>query len=150
VDYNKRHFTKTVNTGWAPKSGDNLRSDILTLWGMADSLATNFTDSTNSNYHYMYVVPNTTLTDTYTLSMSYEKGHKNKFGEGTFGIAAQDAYGNWVNAVSLNFGGTITFVEGPWNSSYGLGTYGVDTDTKTVWAVVNYNADFAVAGFHSP
>jgi hypothetical protein len=28
---------------------------------------------------------------------------------------------------------------------YGLGTYGVDTKTKTAWAVINYNGEFAVA-----
>jgi hypothetical protein len=36
-------------------------------------------------------------------------------------------------------------VTGPWKASYGLGTYGVDPGTKTVWAVLNYNADFAAA-----
>ena len=28
---------------------------------------------------------------------------------------------------------------------YGLGTYGIDPDSSTAWAVLDYNADFAVA-----
>ena len=55
--------------------------------------------------------------------------------------------GNWVNAVDFNIGGTKQFVLGPWNASYGLGTYGVDQKTKTAWAVINYQGDFAVAPF---
>ena len=38
-----------------------------------------------------------------------------------------DANGDWVNAVDRNTGGTKKFVAGPWQSSYGLGTYGIDT-----------------------
>jgi hypothetical protein len=144
-DYNGRTLTKTVDTGWAPKDNDVLDSDILTLWGMADSLATNFTDSGNSNYHYMYVVPNTTLTDTYVLSMTYAPGHSEHLGNGGFGIATKDAAGNWINAVDNNVGGTKTFVKGTWKSNYGLGAYGVDASTKTAWAVINYTGDFAVA-----
>jgi hypothetical protein len=47
----------------------------------------------------------------------------------------------------MNFGGAKKFVLGPWKSDYGLGTYGIDLKTHTAWAVINYNADFAVAGF---
>lgn len=52
--------------------------------------------------------------------------------------------GNWVNAVDGNTGGTPNFVLGAWNSSYTLGTYGVDTTNNTTWAVLNHNSDFAV------
>jgi hypothetical protein len=53
-----------------------------------------------------------------------------------------------VNAVNKNVGGTKTFVNGPWQASYGLGAYGVDSATNTAWAVVNRaTADFAVASF---
>ena len=41
------------------------------------------------------------------------------------------------------------FVVGPWKAEYGLGTYGVDPKTNTAWAVINYNSDFAVAGFQN-
>jgi len=60
-------------------------------------------------------------------------------------ICALDSYGNWTNAVNLNTGGSSNFVSGPWNSSYGLGSYGIDPGTSTAWAVLNYNATFAIA-----
>ena len=56
-----------------------------------------------------------------------------------------DANGAWVNAVNLNTGGTKKFVAGPWQFGYGLGTYGVDPVSKTAWAVINSNGEFAVA-----
>lgn len=115
---------KAVNTGWAPKDNDILASDILTLWGMADI--------------------GSKQTDTYVLSMSYDKTPTHQ-GNGSFGIATRDTDGNWVNAVDRNFGGNKTFVHGPWNATYGLGTYGIDPSTKTAWSVINFNGDFAVA-----
>ncbi len=150
VDYNNRFFIKTVDTGWAPKDSGVLDSDIFTLLGMAGSLGTNFTDTNNPNYNYLYVVPNATLTDTYVLSMTYIPGHSEHIGNGGFGIATRDEAGKWINAVDMNVGGTKTFVKGPWNPGYGLGTYGVDASTKTAWAVINYNGDFAVANGIEP
>ena len=88
-------------------------------------------------------------TDVYTLSMSYDH-HKLfpfQLGQGLLGLATRDQDGDWVNAVDMNFGGTRKFVLGPWKAGYGLGTYGIDLKTHTAWAVINYNADFAVAGF---
>ena len=77
--------------------------------------------------------------------MSFDKNApRQHFGNGGFGIATRDADGNWVNAVDMNFDGTTSFVKGPWDASYGLGTYGVDASAKTAWAVVNHNGDFAV------
>lgn len=125
TDYTDRALTKTVDTGWAP-ADEGLASDILTLWGMADL--------------------GTEQTDTFVLLMTFDKeAPRQQFGNGGFGIATRDEDGNWVNAVDMNFGGVTKFVKGPWNSSYPLGTYGVDASTKTAWAVINYNADFAVA-----
>jgi hypothetical protein len=46
---------------------------------------------------------------------------------------------------NLGDGGEKKFVVGSWKEEYGLGTYGVDPATKTAWAVINYNGDFAVA-----
>ena len=88
---------------------------------------------------------NTEQTDKYVLSLSFEFGKNVHIGNGGIGIAALDSKGNWVNAVNLNFGGTKKFVVGPYTPKYGLGTYGVDPSSKTAWAVLNYNADFAVA-----
>jgi hypothetical protein len=67
--------------------------------------------------------------------------------QGLFGLVTKNAQGNWINAVDKNFGGKKKFVYGPGLSDYELGTYGVDPHTKTVWAVINYNGDFAAARF---
>jgi len=133
--YDGRPTTKSVNTGWTPgkatvpKKNDNSASAILTLWGMADL--------------------GTEQTDTFALSISYDpkKAIPTHLGKGLFGLATRDADGNWVNAVDMNFGGNKKFVVGKWKPSYGLGTYGVDPSTKTAWAVINYNSDFAVTRF---
>jgi len=53
----------------------------------------------------------------------------------------------WVNAVLGNYGGTMFFAgDGAYDplTDFNLGTYGVDTATGTVWAVLNHNSDFAV------
>jgi hypothetical protein len=133
--YDGRPTIKDVNTGWTPKSevekGDSksiskqiFASNILTLWGMADL--------------------GTDKTDAYVLSMSYDKTPTH-LGNGAFGIASKDKDGNWVNAVDMNFGANKKFVHGPWKANYKLGTYGVDPASKTAWAVINYNGEFAVA-----
>jgi hypothetical protein len=126
-DFDNRSFIKTVDTGWASADSHHLASNILTLWGMADLGAER--------------------TDVYTLSMSYDpKGvGKGLLKDGSFGLAAIDDNGNWINAVDRNYGGSKQFVYGPWDSSYKLGTYGVDPNTHTAWAVINYTGDFAVS-----
>jgi Calcineurin-like phosphoesterase len=128
TDGSNRPLTKAVNTGWAALA-PSTASATLTLSGMADL--------------------GTTQTDVYALSLSYlaKKANAKAVLAGQFGIAAKDSNGNWVNAVDLNNAGTKKFVVGPWNSSYGLGTYGVDPNTLTTWAVLDYNADFAAAKF---
>lgn len=126
TDYDLRSFVKTVDTGWARAEDDALASNILTLWGMTG----------------LYSVH----TDVYTLSLSYDEKRVRPLhlGNGGFGIATRDAAGEWVNAVDLTAAGTKHFVVGPWKAAYGLGTYGVDPSTHTAWAVIDYNADFAV------
>jgi hypothetical protein len=120
TDANGRDLVKAVNTGWRPGTALGLLSEILTLWGMADL--------------------GTTQTDTYTLSLTYDPSSTAP----SKAIVTQNPLGFWVNAVDMNFGGTKKFVKGPWKTGYPLGTYGIDTATNTAWAVVNYNADFAV------
>jgi hypothetical protein len=138
-----RQLTKIVNTGWPQmygwgekyfgdrwNHGVDLASNVFRLLGMADL------DSQQ--------------TDTYALSLSYnqQNRHKwfsNKDGDGGFVLVTKDKTGRWVNAVDLNFGGTRKFVPGPYVSGYELGTYGFDPNTRTAWAVINYNGDFAVA-----
>lgn len=120
---------KTVNdvlTGWIPTQFI-LYSDILRLSGMSRNLGSDKTDE-------------------YVLSMSYKATglSDNTMKTGKFCLVTQGANSGWVNAVSKDFTTASKFILGPWNSSCKLGTYGVDTDTKTVWAVLNYNGQFAV------
>ena len=124
VIYDGRRTSKAVDTGWTPKHGSQLASHVLTLWGMGEL--------------------GSDQTDTFVLSMSYDKTPTHQ-GSGGFGIATRDTDGNWVNAVDMNFGGSKRFVHGPWKAGYGLGSYGIDPRTKTAWAVIDYNGDFAVA-----
>lgn len=137
-----RALDKTVNTGWVAKpeadfskkgkdhnkfgSRNELKSDILSLWGMSELGANE-------------------VTDTYVLSLSFDFRIMDHLGKGDIGIATY-VDGKWVNAVDENFGeAKKKFVVGKYKPKYGLGTYGIDPATKTAWAVLNYNADFAVA-----
>jgi hypothetical protein len=111
-----------LNTGWsAPTPG--LASDILTLWGMNNGLGS-------------------AQTDNFVLSMSFAGG----IDPASAYLAMKDANGNWVKAVSGNFGGNSTFVLGAYDAGAdsALGTYGIDPSTNTAWAVVNNTGDFAV------
>jgi hypothetical protein len=129
VDGAGRPLTKAVDTGWADATDvKGLASHILTLWGMARALGAS-------------------ETDVYALSLTYAPATipADQLRSGTFGLATRRPDGTWVNAVDGNAGGSKTFVSGPWNPSYALGTYGVDPATHTAWAVINYNADFALA-----
>ena len=125
VDASRRPLVRKVTTGWVERPGENkaLKSDILSLWGMADLGADR--------------------TDTYTLSMTFK--HNKNLGDGSVGIATVGADGKWIRAVDANKGGEKKFVAGPYKAEYGLGTYGVDPRMKTAWAVINYTGDFAVA-----
>jgi hypothetical protein len=133
ADYTLRPLTKAVDTGWTHVDERLERryfgpaSDILTLWGMAGL--------------------GSAQTDTYVLSMSYDDKRVNLLDllTGDFGIASRNADGKVVNTVSLNVGGQKKFVRGPWQPGYGLGTYGVDRKSKTAWAVLNHEGEFAVA-----
>ena len=145
TDFALRPMVKNVNTGWSHpcQRDDEVVSHVLTLWGLANSLAVWDASMTG-------LLPNADRTDqadTFVLAMSYDGAsvHGVHCTNGHFGIATRNDKGCWVNAVTKNFGGTKQFVAGPYNPSYGLGTYGVDTKTRTAWAVVNYDGDFAVA-----
>jgi hypothetical protein len=129
-----RPLHKVVTTGWVENPDPyKLQSDILSLWGMSE-------------------IGMDGETDTYVLSMSYDFRTKHRNARGGIhlgtglGVGITTCVdGEWVNAVEENFGGHKKYVVGPYHRKHGLGTYGVDPSTKTVWAVLNYNADFAVA-----
>lgn len=127
-----RAVVQDVNTGWTEGSG-NQRSDVLSLWGMANAMGSDQTDQ-------------------YVLSMSYDPTDLSAedLAAGKAFIMTKDANGNWVNAVDLNFGGAKTFVLGAYDAAHGLGTYGVNPDDYTAWAVLNHGSDFAVAAVPEP
>ncbi len=139
TDYLNRNLTKTVNTGWAdPHRVGDAVSDIFTLWGMTDNL------SLYSGSGLLPASDRVQVTDEYVLSMSCgsQKTSAFELSSGKIGIAARNKDNEWVNAVKLNHGGTTSFKKGPYKSGYGLGTYGVDPGTMTVWAVINHEGDF--------
>ncbi len=123
-----------VNTGWTERPLDGIyHSDILTLWGMNDGLGSKQTDA-------------------FALSMEYDpRGLTTAdLAAGKVAIMTLNDAGQWINAVDADFGGTKSFVLGAWNSSYGLGTYGVDTGTSTAWAVINHNSTYVVGTVPEP
>ncbi len=133
-----RAVADDVNTGWTAKGEVSalIYSDVLTLWGMANGF-------------------NSAQTDNFALSLTVDASAISglTLADGTtLGLVTKDAGGNWVNAVSLNFGGDggLGFVAGAYNSSYGLGTYGFDAATDTAWAVINHNSDYAIAVVATP
>ena len=137
-----RPLTKIVNTGWVDIDGwcerypartwnpdFDLASDIFKLLGMTELGKTH--------------------TDTYVLSLSYDH-HRLlpvQLGKGLLGLVTRDEKGHWINAVDKNEGGAKKFVLRAYQPGDGLGTYGIDMKTGTVWAVINHDGDFAAAGF---
>jgi hypothetical protein len=122
-DAQGRTLVQTVDTGWTKDNARNtIDSDILTLWGMTPLGASQ--------------------TDTYTLSMSVaQSGRHAKSGV----LMARDANGRWVKAVDLNSGTSVKkYVCGPYKDGYGLGAYGYDPKTSSVWAVIDHDGSFAV------
>ncbi|HEX3019697.1 MAG TPA: metallophosphoesterase [Chitinispirillaceae bacterium] len=120
--YDGRSTIQNINTGWTScqDSDDDVESDILKLWGMANNIGSN-------------------QSDTFTLSMSYGSNIS-----GSLTLVSKDESGNWEPAVKGNFDGTPKFVIGPFKSTYSLGTYGIDPASHTVWAVINHGGEFAV------
>jgi hypothetical protein len=126
TDYSGLQYVRSISTGWAAGSGAQI-SDVLYLWGIHSSLVT-------------------MQSETYAVQMSYPAGvDSGLLSSGKVYIAAIGDSGIWVNAVNANYGGTTNFVQGPWNSSYALGTYGVDPANNVAWAVLNYEGIFAVS-----
>lgn len=126
VDANTRKFTKAIETGWVKNPDpDKLKSDIFSLWGMSDLGANG-------------------KTDTYVLAISVDPKKTTPNSDSMIYISTFVG-GKWINAVNENFGGNKKYIQGKYKPEYQLGAFGYDIKTKTAWAVLNYNADFAVA-----
>ncbi|MDP8568595.1 metallophosphoesterase [Methylophilus aquaticus] len=126
--YDGRVAIQDVNTGWTSQSEVNnasttqLKSDVLTLWGMENAIGSE-------------------EADTYVLSLNYAN-----HSSGSLAIVGKPLNsGTWDKVANRNFGGNKKFVVGAWKAGYGLGTYGVDPVRRTAWAVVNRGGEFAVA-----
>ncbi len=128
---------QTVSMQWrtqtqAERTGPGLLSDVVALTGMTFS-----GDETSP----------------FVLQMTYNTSLL-PLGPGSEGVWAsnQRLYlvclddGEWENAVSGNIGSSNDdFVGvGAWSGDTALGDWGVNTSNHTVWAVVNYDGDFAV------
>jgi len=143
TDYLSRPLYKTINTGWTGSgSVSGAASKIFSLWGMMDNLS--LYDSSLTG-----LLPSedeSETTDIYALSLSYNPKtvRPSQLVSGKFCLASADDERAWVNAVDLNSGGTKKFVFGAYKPQYGLGTYGVDPKTSTVWAVLNHEGDFVI------
>jgi hypothetical protein len=120
-----RALAKTVTTAWVENPDSAvLASHVFSLWGMGELGAKE--------------------ADVFVLSMSFSDARMRAIRDGRVVIATHVG-GQWVNAVDQNVGGEEQFVLGPYvEGRYGLGAHGVDPDNNTAWAVLNFNADFAV------
>lgn len=133
-DYTGRYLTKNVEAWWAHRNwvGNSRRaSEVLTLVGAASGAIEQ--DHVSSNT----CDPNDPVGIVMTYASLLRDHH-------SVTLCTLDECGKWVNAVDKNFGGTKQFISGPYKSSYALGSYGFDAKTRTAWAVVNHDSDFAV------
>jgi hypothetical protein len=123
-DAGSRPFWKLINMSWTDANGYQAQrgfaSHLVKVLGLGKPGAHGDT------------------TDAYTFAMTYDPAHAPSI-DSNFALAIKNASGKWQNAVDFNFGGTKTYINGPWNMMYGVGTYGVDTQKGYVWAVLNYN-----------
>ncbi len=152
-----RALNKVVNTGWVDRPNYKALPVVITFWDILklfQAVMINAHNKVQSDVMSIWGMGELGAeeTDTYVLSMTYDTtsmyyGISNMMmiKNGKAGIATY-VKGKWVNAVNENFGGKAKFVLGQYDSAkHGLGTYGIDLKTGTAWAVLNYNADFAVA-----
>lgn len=121
--YDGRTTVQNVLTGWTGRGeiGSDLKSDVLSLWGMANKIGSE-------------------ESDIYTLSLSYGSDLT-----GSLSLVNKNVGGEWTCATDNNFSGSPKFVVGPYKPTFALGTYGIDPVAHTVWAVINHGGEFAIA-----
>lgn len=123
VLYDGRKTVQKISTGWkTSKEKPTFFSDILTLWGMENGIGRK-------------------KSDWYTLSLSY-----NDKLTGPLALVSQNSDGKWVNTVDLNTGGgDKKFIIGKYKPEFESGSYGIDPESKTVWAKINHGGSFAIS-----
>ncbi len=113
-------------------------------YGHNRSVSISFAPGTSTTYGHTIALLGTE-NDILAMQLTYEEAELIAlFGSENAALGWLNDSGVWVNAVDGNTGGTATFVEGAWNSSYGLGTYGINRATNSVWAVINHNSSFSI------
>jgi len=76
--------------------------------------------------------------DTFVLQLSYQAGSIPGFYSlDGLRLAEVDDNGAWTVLEG-------NIIMGAWNAGYGLGTYGIDTATSTLWGVLDHQGQFAV------
>ena len=141
ADFNNREMVKTVKTGWRDRP-EGCASAALKLWGLCENLSLCDASLTgpwpNADQDY--------VTDTYVLSLSYDTSllRPSQLVTARVCLATKDEDGVWKNAIELNEGGMRKFVFGRWKPGYPLGTYGIDPSSRTAWAVLNRDGEYAV------
>ena len=113
-------------------------------FGLNRNVTLSFTTGDAASYGNIISLTGTE-NDTLTIELTYEEAELIAlFGSENAALGWLNGTGVWVNAVDGNTGGTATFVDGAWSSAYPLGTYGINRDTNSVWAIINHNSSFAV------
>jgi hypothetical protein len=131
VDHAGRVAIRTVETGWTSRAeaGGDLKSDVLTLWGMAAR-------------------PGSAEGDEYVLALSFDTAAVpvDELESGRIGIVTRDAQGKWTSAAGESSAKGKKFVRGPYqpDAGLGLGAYGIDAAHGTAWVVLNHGGEFAV------
>jgi hypothetical protein len=137
MSWRNRNPNETAPNGTSPPlpaSESGLISDVLTLTG-ADG-------------------------DTFVLQMGYDPsqlgGNETQLAAGgLIYLASRGSVdeGMWLNAIVFNHGDNIgaANVQGAWSGQLALGTWGVDTESNVVWAVLDHNSVFgAIAAVPEP
>lgn len=140
-------------------SGSSL--DVAMAWRQFDSAETAaFPALTNPLSDIVQLTGmGTGETDPFVLQLSYDSSLVQSYHDGMF-LAWLSPTDGWTQAVDGNFGSgadAVTGATGSWDSivdpgdlaSY-LGSWGVDSTTETVWAVLNHNSQFAVLAVPEP
>ncbi|MEI6675811.1 MAG: PEP-CTERM sorting domain-containing protein [Verrucomicrobiota bacterium] len=100
----------------------------------------------------------------FVLQMTYDPSQLDLAGGTTESLLASqggivltwlNSDGQWVNAIAGDLGANVGLedVQGSWASAgspLALGTWGVDTSTHTVWAVVDHNSEFSAGPVPEP
>ncbi|MCC7493253.1 MAG: metallophosphoesterase [Fimbriimonadaceae bacterium] len=119
----RRPTANHVTTGWQPAPLPALVSDVVSLWGMR-------------------IRPRSPRSNPYCLALSYDTARVPAAQAGRLTLLVRTSRG-WVPAVSRNTAGRPRYVEGAYTNQP-LGTAGVLAEAGRVWAVLDYDGDFAV------